>query len=357
MADLILMHGENGKTFFVDKEEYLAHWEWKKPTKYIDKYEKNGKTVYVYENDYKDTKGVDDSKRVTSNGKEVNYVDLRDNTNKAINANASYLDARTGKKVSKFRVNASATLNSFRNNLSKSKEQRKIEKENKKIDDAVDTTVKATEVGAKYVHKLFNNKGFVEYVSDIGSDMVEFGYNVTHTIAKKTPIIQKLIKKGKQKELDISKRMYDMDSDYYEDIKDMSLDSFESRYQMIEDSYKSALKMTEDSYNSSMESAKNWYDSQVEHYSFFDDDTFREFNSKGLKKAEKEYESTAQELKEDYESEKRIAKEQYDKDMKEIVDEYEKATSEADENIAKAKKEYEQRNASIEESYREWIEE
>lgn len=112
MSDLILMHGENGKTFFVDKDEYLAHWEWKKPTKYIDKYEKNGKTVYVYENDYKDTKGVNDTqhyvraktgptytkdihqfiKALNSKNKgyeNVHSIDLRDNTRKVKNFDRS----------------------------------------------------------------------------------------------------------------------------------------------------------------------------------------------------------------------------------------------------------------------------
>lgn len=148
MSDLILMHGENGKTFFVDKDEYLAHWKW--GTKYVDKYQnKHGNWVYVYDNpnngsgglknQYKDTKGVDDSRislapipnkivtKVPSNGtgkvsfRSTAWIDPRDNNNSTRDLGDNryldfdYINLKTGKKMSKARVNAIAAVNKVKN--------------------------------------------------------------------------------------------------------------------------------------------------------------------------------------------------------------------------------------------------
>ena len=139
MSDLVLMHGENGKTFFVDKEEYLAHWKW--GTKYVDKYQnKHGNWVYVYDNpnngsgglkkQYKDTKGVDDSRfsaptySINKNKVKLEataWIDPRDNANSTRdfgdnkNLDYEYINLKTGKKMSKARVNASAAFNKVKN--------------------------------------------------------------------------------------------------------------------------------------------------------------------------------------------------------------------------------------------------
>lgn len=156
--------------------EIIVHsWEWKRPTKYVEKYQdKKGNWVYVYDNGIKnkgsrpyrlgernqnkkpsrsekkyiksnffDTQNKDDSyAERKSIGKSKIYVDKRDNMSSAkkleedipnadssfinsvlnkigIDTSPEFIDLETGRKMSRTKVNAYAALNTIRTSAAK----------------------------------------------------------------------------------------------------------------------------------------------------------------------------------------------------------------------------------------------